>query len=177
MGASKLFKKNDIGIDLGTSNILVAIQGKGIIFNEPSVVAIKNTSNMEIATGTEAKAMIGRTPENISAINPLKGGVIADFIATRILLNKVMSKVYKRHKIKKPRVIVGVPSGITEVEERAVEEVVLQAGAREVYLIEEPMAAAIRSWNKSGRTYREYYCRYWRRNNRSCSNFFRRNCS
>ncbi len=143
MGANRLFKKNDIGIDLGTSNIMVAIKGKGIVLNEPSVVAIKNTTNMEIAIGAEAKEMIGRTPENISAIKPLQGGVIADFIATRILLNKIMSKVYRRHKVKKPRVIVGVPCGITEVEERAVEEVVLQAGAREVYLIEEPMAAAI----------------------------------
>ena len=143
MSTNKIFKSNDIGIDLGTSNILVAIKGKGIILNEPSVVAIKNTTNTEIATGIEAKEMIGRTPESISAINPLKGGVIADFIATRILLNKVMEKVYKRHKIRKPRVIVGVPCGITEVEERAVEEVIVQAGAREVYLIEEPMAAAI----------------------------------
>lgn len=143
MGANRLFRSNDIGIDLGTSNILVAIQGKGIIVNEPCAVAIKNKTNTEIATGTEAKAMIGRTPDSISAIRPLKGGVIADFVATRILLNKVMEKVYRRHKIRKPRVIVGVPSGITEVEERAVEESVLQAGAREVYLIEEPMAAAI----------------------------------
>lgn len=143
MSTNKFFKSNDIGIDLGTSNILVAIKGKGIILNEPAVVAIKNTTNTEIATGIEAKEMIGRTPESISAINPLKGGVIADFIATRILLNKVMEKVYRRHKIRKPRVIVGVPCGITEVEERAVEEVVVQAGAREVYLIEEPMAAAI----------------------------------
>ena len=93
--------------------------------------------------GSEAKEMIGRTPESINAIKPLMGGVIADCVATNILLQKVMGKVYKRHKIRKPRVIVGVPSGITEVEERAVEEVVLQAGAREVYLIEEPMAAAI----------------------------------
>ncbi len=143
MSTNKIFKSNDIGIDLGTSNILVAIKGKGIILNEPSVVAIKNNTNTEIAMGFEAKDMIGRTPESISAINPLKGGVIADFVATRILLNKVMEKVYKRHKIRKPRVIVGVPCGITEVEERAVEEVVVQAGAREVYLIEEPMAAAI----------------------------------
>lgn len=143
MGAKRLFKRNDIGIDLGTSNILVAIKGKGIVLNEPCAIAIKNSTNMDIATGTEAKEMIGRTPENISAIQPLQGGVIANFIATRILLNKIMAKVYRRHRIKKPRVIVGVPCGITEVEERAVEEVVVQAGAREVYLIEEPMAAAI----------------------------------
>ena len=143
MGTKRLFKRNDIGIDLGTSNILVAIKGKGIVLNEPCAIAIKNSTNMDIATGTDAKEMIGRTPENISAIQPLQGGVIANFIATRILLNKIMAKVYRRHRIKKPRVIVGVPCGITEVEERAVEEVVVQAGAREVYLIEEPMAAAI----------------------------------
>ena len=102
--------------------------------------------------------MIGRTPESINAVKPLVGGVIADCVATKILLDKVMNKVYKRHKIRKPRVIVGVPSGITEVEERAVEEVVLQAGAREVYLIEEPMAAAIGAGIKVAEPSRKYHC-------------------
>ena len=133
----------DIGIDLGTANILVTLKGKGIVLKEPSVVAIDAVTNEILATGYEAKEMLGRTPETIKAIRPLKDGVIADFSATQLMLKNILRKVCKRYNVIRPRVVVGVPSGITEVEERAVEESVLQAGAREVYLIEEPMAAAI----------------------------------
>lgn len=141
----KLFNltSKDIGIDLGTANILVTIKGRGIVLKEPSVVAIDKKTGNIIATGEEAKEMLGRTPETINAIRPLKDGVIADFTATQLMLKNIIKKVSNRYNIGRPRVVVGVPSGITEVEERAVEESVLQAGAREVYLIEEPMAAAI----------------------------------
>ena len=137
-----IFSK-DIGIDLGTANILVTVKGKGIVLNEPSVVAIDRKTGVIVATGTEAKEMLGRTPEQIKAVRPLKDGVIADFTATQLMLKNIIQKVDKRFNLGRPRVVVGVPSGITEVEERAVEESVLQAGAKEVYLIEEPMAAAI----------------------------------
>ncbi|MCI9016262.1 MAG: rod shape-determining protein [Clostridia bacterium] len=133
----------DIGVDLGTANMLVTLKGKGIILKEPSVVAIDRKTGGIVATGTEAKEMLGRTPDQIRAVRPLKDGVIADFTATQLMLKNIIQKVCKRYNIGKPRVVVGVPSGITEVEERAVEEAVIQAGAREVYLIEEPMAAAI----------------------------------
>lgn len=133
----------DIGIDLGTANILATLKGKGIILNEPSVVAIDKKTNTIIATGREAKEMLGRTPEKIKAVRPLKDGVIADFTATQMLLKHIVQKICKRYGIGRLRAVVGVPSGITEVEKRAVEESVLQAGAREVYLIEEPVAAAI----------------------------------
>lgn len=141
----KLFsiKSKDIGIDLGTANTLVTLRGKGVILKEPSVVAIDRKTNTILATGEEAKEMLGRTPEQIKAVRPLKDGVIADFTATQLMLKNLISKVSQRYNIVRPRVVVGVPSGITEVEERAVEESVLQAGAKEVYLIEEPMAAAI----------------------------------
>mgnify|MGYP004465072865 FL=1 len=137
------FKSRDIGIDLGTANILVTIKGKGIVLREPAVIAIDNKNGEILATGFEAKEMLGRTPKDISAIRPLKDGVIADFTATKLLLKNILERVCKKYNAIRPRVIVGVPSGITEVEERAVEESVLHAGAREVYLIEEPMAAAI----------------------------------
>ena len=133
----------DIGIDLGTANILVTLKGKGIVLKEPSVVAINRRNGNIVATGNEAKEMLGRTPEQIKAVRPMKDGVIADFTATQLMLKNIIGKVGKRYNIGRPRVVVGVPSGITEVEERAVEEAVMQAGAREVYLIEEPMAAAI----------------------------------
>ena len=139
------FASKDIGIDLGTANILVTIKGRGIVLKEPSVVAIEKKTGNILATGTEAKDMLGRTPDTIKAIRPLKDGVIADFTATQLMLKNIIKKVAQRYKIGRPRVVVGVPSGITEVEERAVEESVLSAGAREVYLIEEPMAAAIGS--------------------------------
>lgn len=133
----------DIGMDLGTSNILVTLKGKGIVLNEPSVVAIDRRNNEIVATGHEAKEMLGRTPEQIRAVRPMKDGVIADFSATQLMIKNIVSKVCKRYNAGKPRVVVGVPSGITEVEERAVEEAITGAGAKEVYLIEEPMAAAI----------------------------------
>ena len=137
------FKSKDIGIDLGTANILVTIKGKGIVLREPAVIAVKNKTGEIIATGSEAKEMIGRTPKEINAIKPMKDGVIADFTATKLLLKNILEKVCKRYNAIRPKVLVGVPSGITEVEERAVEEAIIRAGAREVYLIEEPMAAAI----------------------------------
>ena len=137
------FGSKDIGIDLGTANVLVTVKGKGIVLKEPSVVAIDRKTGNIMATGNEAKEMLGRTPEQIKAVRPLKDGVIADFTATQLMLKNLIAKVGKRYNIGRPRVVVGVPSGITEVEERAVEESVLQAGAKEVYLIEEPMAAAI----------------------------------
>ena len=137
------FGSKDIGIDLGTANILVTVKGKGIVLKEPSVVAIDRKTGNILATGNEAKEMLGRTPEQIKAVRPLKDGVIADFTATQLMLKNLIEKVGRRYSIGKPRVVVGVPSGITEVEERAVEESVIQAGAKEVYLIEEPMAAAI----------------------------------
>ena len=137
------FKSKDIGIDLGTANILVTIKGKGIVLREPSVISVNAKTGGIIATGFEAKEMLGRTPKEINAIKPLKDGVIADFTATKLLLRNLLERVCKRYNAVRPRVLVGVPSGITEVEERAVEESIMRAGAREVYLIEEPMAAAI----------------------------------
>ena len=137
------FGSKDLGIDLGTANILVTLKGKGIVLTEPSVVALDVRTGDIVATGNEAKDMIGKTPERIRAVRPMKDGVIADFTATQLMLKNIMKKVSKRYKIGRPRVMVGVPSGITEVEKRAVEESVMEAGAREVYLIEEPMAAAI----------------------------------
>ena len=137
------FGSKDIGIDLGTANILMTLEGKGIVLKEPSVVAIDRKTGETVATGYEAKEMLGRTPEEIKAVRPMKDGVIADFSATGLMLKNMLKKVCSRYNAGKPRVVVGVPSGITEVEERAVEESVMQAGAKEVYLIEEPMAAAV----------------------------------
>lgn len=137
------WNSKDIGVDLGTANIIITIKGKGIVLNEPSVVAIDKNNGTILATGAEAKEMLGRTPNDIAAIRPLKDGVIADFTATQLMLKSVLQRVCQRYNAGRPRVVVGVPSGITEVEERAVEESVMQAGAREVYIIEEPMAAAI----------------------------------
>lgn len=143
----KLWKLNsrDLGIDLGTANVLVSISKKGIVYREPSVVAIKKDTEEVIAFGNEAKEMLGRAPETINVVRPLKDGVIADFTATKLMLRAIIDKITKQFKLLKPRVVVGVPSGITEVEERAVQEAVISSGAREVYLIEEPMAAAIGS--------------------------------
>lgn len=133
----------DIGIDLGTSNILVTMKGKGIVLKEPAVVATDIKTGNILATGFEAKEMIGRTPETIKAVRPMNDGVIADYTATRLLLKNILKKVCQKYNSRRPRAVVGVPYGITEVEERAVEESVLYAGAREVFLVEEPMAAAI----------------------------------
>lgn len=134
---------NDIGIDLGTANTLVYVRDRGIVLREPSVVAIQSGTNRVLAVGDEAKRMLGRTPSSIVAVRPLKGGVIADFEITEAMLRYFIRKVHNRRKMVRPRVIVAVPSGITEVEKRAVKDSALRAGAREVYLIEEPMAAAI----------------------------------
>ncbi|SDK58307.1 rod shape-determining protein [Natronincola ferrireducens] len=141
MGIYKLFSK-DMGIDLGTANTLVYVKGKGIVLREPSVVAIQNDTKTVLAVGEEAKRMIGRTPGNIIAIRPMKDGVIADFDITQSMLKYFIRKVYSRKTLISPTVVVCVPSGVTEVEKRAVEEATRQAGAREAYLIEEPMAAA-----------------------------------
>lgn len=137
------FSSKDIGIDLGTANILITLKGKGIVLREPSVVAIDQITSEIVATGKEAKEMLGRTPENIRAVRPMKDGVIADFTATGLMLKNMLRKVCQKYNVGKPRIVVGVPSGITEVEERAVQEAFLQAGAKEVYLLDEPMASAI----------------------------------
>lgn len=139
---------NDLAIDLGTANTCVYVKGKGIVLREPSVVAVKkepNGSNKVLAVGQEAKRMLGRTPGNIIAIRPMKDGVIADFEVTEAMLRHFISVVHNRHHLIRPRIIICVPTGITQVEKRAVRESAESAGAREVYLIEEPMAAAIGS--------------------------------
>ena len=137
------FNSKDIGMDLGTANILIALKGKGIVLREPSVVATDKITGEIVATGKEAREMLGRTPENIKAIRPMQDGVIADFTATGLMLKNMIRKVCQKYNAGKPRVVVGVPSGITDVEKRAIEEAFLQSNAREVYLIQEPMAAAI----------------------------------
>ncbi|MGO1368019.1 MAG: rod shape-determining protein [Senegalia sp. (in: firmicutes)] len=143
MGFFGMFSK-DMGIDLGTANTLVFIKGKGIVVREPSVVAIQTKSNEVLAVGSEAKRMIGRTPGNIVAIRPMKDGVIADFNVTKSMIEYFLKKANgKKSSLSQPRVVVCVPSGVTEVERKAVEEAAEQAGAREAFLIEEPMAAAI----------------------------------
>ena len=136
---------NDLAIDLGTANTLVYVKGKGIVLREPSVVAVRldRSKNRVLAVGAEAKAMLGRTPGNIVAIRPMRDGVIADFEVTEAMLRHFIRKVHNRRSFVRPRIIVAVPSGITQVEKRAVKESALSAGAREGFLIEEPMAAAI----------------------------------
>jgi len=133
----------DIGIDLGTANTLVHVKGKGIVIREPSVVAINKNTRAILAVGDDAKSMIGRTPGDIVAIRPMKDGVIADFDITQSMLQHFIKRAISGSFFSKPRVVICVPSGVTEVEKRAVEEATLSAGAKEAYLIEEPMAAAI----------------------------------
>ncbi|MEK6673866.1 MAG: rod shape-determining protein [Nitrospirota bacterium] len=133
----------DLAIDLGTANTLVFIKGKGIVCDEPSVIVVKKDSKKTIAVGTDAKKMLGKTPANIIAIRPMKDGVIADFDATGEMLKYFIKKVHNRKSFLSPRIIIGVPSGITQVEQRAVKDAAQASGAREVYLLEEPMAAAI----------------------------------
>ena len=142
MGFFDLFS-NDIGIDLGTANTLVYVLGQGIVLNEPSVVAIEQSSGKVLAIGSAAKEMTGRTPGGIAAIRPLKDGVIADFEISEKLIADFIRRVVRHKFLMKPRVIISVPSGITEVEKRAVRDSAENAGAREVYLLQEPMAAAI----------------------------------
>ncbi len=137
------FLGRDMAVDLGTANTLVYVRGRGIVLNEPSVVAINTRNGAILAVGSEAKRMIGRTPGHIMAIRPLKDGVIADFDVTEKMLRYFIQAVHKRRFLAKPRVVICVPSGITGVEQRAVEEASIQAGARAAYIIEEPMAAAI----------------------------------
>ncbi len=134
---------NDMGIDLGTANTLVYVKNQGIVLREPSVVAIDRETRKVLAIGAEAKRMLGRTPASIIAVRPLKNGVIADFEVTQEMIKYFIRKVHNRRSLLHPRIVIGIPSGITEVERRAVQESAEQAGAREVYLIEEPMAAAI----------------------------------
>src|SRR5579885_2346589 len=136
---------DDMAIDLGTANTLVYVKGRGIVLNEPSVVAIASVKGKKqvLAVGEEAKQMLGRTPGNIHAVRPLRDGVIADFEVTEAMLRYFITRAHNRRTLVRPRIIICVPSGITEVEKRAVRDSALAAGAREVYLIEEPMAAAI----------------------------------
>lgn len=137
------FFSNDLAIDLGTANTLVYVKGRGIICNEPSVVVLRRDNKRPVAVGVEAKEMLGKTPSNIIAIRPMKDGVIADFDATEEMLKYFITKAHNRKSFVSPRVIIGVPSGITQVEQRAVKDAANASGAREVYLVEEPMAAAV----------------------------------
>jgi len=137
------FISSDIGIDLGTANTLVFVRGQGIVLNEPSVVAIERATGKVLAVGSAAKEMLGRTPGEIAAIRPLKDGVIADFEISEKLLSDFIKRVIRHRYLMKPRILISVPSGITEVEKRAVRDSAENAGAREVYLLQEPMAAAI----------------------------------
>src|SRR6185437_8999523 len=133
----------DLGIDLGTANTLVYVRGKGIVISEPSVVAVDTKTKRALAVGVEAKAMVGKTPETIVAVRPLKDGVIADFDTVEMMLHYFIRKVHvQRFMAPHPRVVVGIPSGVTEVEKRAAKDAALSAGAREAYTIKEPMAAA-----------------------------------
>jgi len=134
---------NDMGIDLGTSTTLVYVKGQGIVLWEPSVVALSRDTGEILAVGTEAKKMVGRTPANITAFRPMRDGVIADFEVTEKMIRHFIRKVHNRRSLLHPRVVIGIPSCITEVERRAVRDATEQAGAREIYLIDEPMAAAI----------------------------------
>ena len=138
---------HDIGIDLGTANTLVTVRGRGVIIDEPSVVAIDKVTKKILAIGSEAKRMVGRTPANIVAIRPLKDGVISDFEVTERMLHYFIRSVHTRFGlgIPRPRVVIGIPSGVTEVEKRAVHDAAMNAGARAVFLVDEPMAAAIGS--------------------------------
>ena len=138
-----LFKAKDMGIDLGTANTLIFIKGSGIVLNEPSVIAVENRDGKTLAVGHEAKAMLGKAPASISVVRPLQDGVISDFDRTADMLKSFLETALKVKRIRNFRVVVGVPSGVTEVEKRAVEEIVRQMGATEVFILEEPMAAAI----------------------------------
>lgn len=133
----------DIGVDLGTSNIRIHVKGRGRVLSEPAVVAINKITGEILAVGNQAKEMVGRTPDNIVAVKPLKDGVIADFEATRMIIQTLISRVIPKSLFSKPRLVVSIPAGITDVEERAVQGVAYKAGAKDVFLMEEAMAAAI----------------------------------
>src|SRR5881398_1266563 len=144
MSNALTFLGRDMAVDLGTANTLVYVRGRGIVLNEPSVVALNTNNGQIVAVGVEAKRMIGRTPGNIVAVRPLKDGVISDFDVTERMLRYFIEKVHEQVTIiPRPRIVIGIPSGVTEVERRAVYEAAMNAGAREAWLIEEPMAAAI----------------------------------
>jgi rod shape-determining protein MreB len=134
---------NDVAIDLGTATTLVYVKGRGIVLQEPSLVVVHKSTNQILAVGNDAKLMLGRTPSSIVSIRPMKDGVIADFEVTERMLRYFISKVHNRRSLIRPRIVVAIPSGCTEVEKRAVRDSAEQAGAREVFLVEEPMAAAI----------------------------------
>jgi rod shape-determining protein MreB and related proteins len=140
---NRLALSRDMGIDLGTANTLVYVSGRGIVLQEPSVVAIDETTDKPLAVGEEAKQMLGRTPDNIRAVRPLRDGVIADFDIAEIMLKHFIRRVHENKALVSPKVVIGIPSGVTGVERRAVMDAALQAGARMVYLIDEPVAAAI----------------------------------
>lgn len=140
---NRLSLSRDMGIDLGTANTLVYVSGRGVVLQEPSVVAIDETDGKPLAVGEEAKQMLGRTPGNIRAIRPLRDGVIADFDIAEVMLKHFIRRVHENKALVSPRVVIGIPSGVTGVERRAVMDAALQAGARMVYLIDEPVAAAI----------------------------------
>ena len=140
-----MFFKTDMGIDLGTANTLIFMKDRGIVLNEPSVIAIDKLNHKVMAVGDVAKKMVGKTPASIEVIRPLREGVISDFDMTAEMIREFISRALDNKKTHNLRISIGVPSGVTEVEKRAVEEVVRQMGAREVYILEEPMAAAIGS--------------------------------
>ncbi len=168
---------NDLAIDLGTATTLTFVKGKGIVSNEPSVVAVQRAGNgakKVLAVGKEAKEMLGRTPGNIVAIRPMKDGVIADFEVTEAMLRYFITRAHNRRTLVQPRIIICVPSGITEVEKRAVRDSALAAGAREVYLIEEPMAAAIGAGPADHRAVRQHDRRHRRRHHRGRGHLARR---
>ncbi|HOI38841.1 MAG TPA: rod shape-determining protein, partial [Bacillota bacterium] len=145
MAFASLFSgwSRDMGIDLGTANTLVFVRGKGIVLQEPSVIAIDHDSQEILAVGYDAKKMVGRTPASIVAVRPLRDGVIADLDVTVTMLRHFIDKASRRHGVFKPRVVIGVPSGVTQVERRVIHDSAMQAGAKEACLVEEPMAAAI----------------------------------
>jgi len=140
---NRLSLSRDMGIDLGTANTLVYVSGRGVVLQEPSVVAIDETTGKPLAVGEEAKQMLGRTPDNIRALRPLRDGVIADFDIAEVMLKHFIRRVHENKALVSPKVVIGIPSGVTGVERRAVMDAALQAGARMVYLIDEPVAAAI----------------------------------
>lgn len=167
----------DLGIDLGTANTLVYVKGKGIVVREPSVVALQTDTKQIVAVGNDAKNMIGRTPGNVVALRPMKDGVIADYETTATMMKYYINQAQKTKSLfaGKPYVMVCVPSGITAVEKRAVIDATRQAGARDAYTIEEPFRCGNRRQSTGLGANGKYGGRYWRRNNRSCDYFFRRN--